>query len=73
MEELALRIAKSIAKNTRFLGELGLDFIVDHRGKVWFLEANLKPARAAFGQISKDLRNLTILKPMEYACYLAGF
>jgi glutathione synthase/RimK-type ligase-like ATP-grasp enzyme len=73
MEELALRIAKSIAKNTRFLGELGLDFIVDHRGKVWFLEANPKPARAAFGQISKDLRNLTILKPMEYACYLAGF
>jgi glutathione synthase/RimK-type ligase-like ATP-grasp enzyme len=73
MEWLALRIAQNIARHTRLLGELGLDFIVDHRGKVWFLEANPKPARASFGHISKDLRNQTIARPMEYACYLAGF
>lgn len=73
MEWLALRIAKSIARNARLIGELGLDFIVDHRGKVWFLEANPKPARASFGQIDKDLRIQTISRPMEYACYLAGF
>lgn len=73
MEMLALQIARCISKGTPLIGELGLDFIVDHRGKVWFLEANPKPARASFGQIDKNLRNLTILKPMEYACYLAGF
>lgn len=73
MEWLALQIAKCLSKNTPLLGELGLDFIVDHQGKVWFLEANPKPARASFGRIDQDLRNLTILRPMEYACYLAGF
>lgn len=73
MEMLALQIAKCISRSTPLIGELGLDFIVDHQGKVWFLEANPKPARASFGQIDKNLRNLTILRPMEYACYLAGF
>ncbi|HQA07323.1 MAG TPA: YheC/YheD family protein [Syntrophomonadaceae bacterium] len=73
METLALQIAQCINKSMPLIGELGLDFIVDHRGKVWFLEANPKPARASFGQIDENLRNLTILKPMEYACYLAGF
>ncbi|MFY9121277.1 MAG: YheC/YheD family protein, partial [Syntrophomonadaceae bacterium] len=73
MEGLALRIAKTIAKSARLIGELGLDFMVDHRGKVWFLEANPKPARASFAQIDKDLRSQTIARPMEFAYYLAGF
>ncbi|HOQ10303.1 MAG TPA: YheC/YheD family protein [Syntrophomonadaceae bacterium] len=73
MEMLALQIAECLSRRIPLLGELGLDFIVDSRGKVWFLEANPKPARASFGQIDKNLRHLTILKPMEYACYLAGF
>jgi glutathione synthase/RimK-type ligase-like ATP-grasp enzyme len=73
MEGLALRIARNIARSTRLIGELGLDFMVDHRGKVWFLEANPKPARASFAQIDKNLRSLTIARPMEFAYYLAGF
>jgi hypothetical protein len=73
MEGLALRIAKTIAKSARLIGELGLDFMVDHRGKVWFLEANPKPARASFAQIDKDLRSQTIARPMEFAYHLAGF
>ncbi len=73
MEWLALQIARNIARSARLIGELGLDFIVDHRGKVWFLEANPKPARASFAQIDKNLRSQTIARPMEFACYLAGF
>jgi hypothetical protein len=37
------------------------------------LEANPKPARASFAQIDKNLRSLTIARPMEFAYYLAGF
>lgn len=73
MEHLAAQIARVIARNDPLIGELGLDFIVDSRGKVWFLEANPKPARHSFTQISKDLRSLTVFRPMEYACYLSGF
>lgn len=75
LEELALRIAEIIDQKTRtrLLGELGLDFLVDQEGKVWFLEANPKPGRRAFRDISPDLRRIAVSRPMEYACFLAGF
>ena len=56
------------------IGEIGLDFIIDAEGQVWFLEANSKPGRKAFSQmeLNKEER-LTIMRPMLYARYLAGF
>lgn len=73
MEYLAMQIAQCIGRNSRLIGELGLDFIIDSQGKIWFLEANPKPARHSFTMIDKNLRSLTVSRPMEYACYLAGF
>jgi glutathione synthase/RimK-type ligase-like ATP-grasp enzyme len=73
IERLSLRIAAIINNHTRFLGELGLDFIIDTNGKVWFLEANPKPGRRSLGLISKEMRKLALSRPMEYALYLAGF
>ncbi len=73
LEELALRIAAIIDSKARSLGELGLDFLVDTDGKVWFLEANPKPGRRSFSEISPDMRKVAVSRPMEYACYLAGF
>ncbi len=73
LEELALRIAEIIDSKSRALGELGLDFLVDKKGKVWFLEANPKPGRRSFKDISPELRRIAVSRPMEYACFLAGF
>lgn len=73
LEELALRIAEIIDSKSRALGELGLDFLVDKKGKVWFLEANPKPGRRSFKDISPELRRIAVARPMEYACFLAGF
>jgi hypothetical protein len=73
LEDLALRIAQIIDSKAQTLGELGLDFLVDTGGKVWFLEANPKPGRRSFREISQDLRQAAVSRPMEYACYLAGF
>lgn len=73
MEELAIQIAEVLSKKRLLVGELGLDFIVDSHGKVWFLEANPKPARQSFTQISAEIRRLAVSRPMEYACYLSGF
>ncbi|MGE5415151.1 MAG: YheC/YheD family protein [Acidobacteriota bacterium] len=73
INRLALQIAHVIEKNSRAVGELGLDFIIDSIGKVWFLEANPKPGRQSFLHMSLETRRLTGLRPMEYACFLAGF
>ncbi len=73
LEDMALKIAEIIASKTRALGELGLDFLIDINGKVWFLEANPKPGRRAFSDISQDMRKVAVSRPMEYACHLAGF
>jgi len=73
LEELALKIAVIIDSKYRTLGELGLDFLVDKKGKVWFLEANPRPGRRSFKDISAELRRIAVSRPMEYACFLAGF
>jgi len=73
IEELALNIARTLDRYALHLGELGLDFIIDTRGKVWFLEANPKPARKVFTIIDAEMRRRAVSRPMEYACWLAGF
>lgn len=73
IEDLALRIARTLDRYAEYLGELGLDFIIDTRGKVWFLEANPKPARKVFTLIDAEMRHRAVSRPMEYACWLAGF
>lgn len=73
IKELALEIARSLDHYAQHLGELGLDFIIDTRGKVWFLEANPKPARKVFTLIDAEMRRYSVSRPMEYACWLAGF
>ncbi len=73
LEEMALKIAEIIASKARAIGELGLDFLIDTNGKVWFLEANPKPGRRSFSEISQDIRKVAVSRPMEYALHLAGF
>lgn len=70
---LGLRIGQTLEKRSSALGDLGLDFIIDEKGKVWFLEVNPKPGRRAFSFISKETRKIVVSRPMDYACYLAGF
>ena len=74
INKLAIKIAESLERHVKPIGEIGLDFIIDAEGQVWFLEANSKPGRKAFSQmeLNKEER-LTIMRPMLYARYLAGF
>lgn len=73
-KELALKIAETLERYMKPIGEIGLDFIIDAEGRVWFLEANSKPGRKAFSQMELNTEDrLTIMRPMLYAHYLAGF
>ncbi|NLB18320.1 MAG: hypothetical protein GX825_06245, partial [Syntrophomonadaceae bacterium] len=74
IKELALNIANSIEKHVKPIGEIGMDFIIDEYGGIWFLEVNSKPGRRAFSSIESNGENrMTIIRPMRYAQYLAGF
>jgi glutathione synthase/RimK-type ligase-like ATP-grasp enzyme len=71
---VALEVAKTLEKSLGPLGELGIDIGIDEEGQVWFIEANLRPARLVFTLIGeKETRQLSVDKPMLYSRYLAKF
>jgi glutathione synthase/RimK-type ligase-like ATP-grasp enzyme len=71
---LALEVANTLESSIGSIGELGIDIGVDKAGRVWFIEANLKPGRQVFTLI-KDPRGRrhSVEKPLLYCRYLAGF
>ncbi|MEC0206480.1 YheC/YheD family protein [Paenibacillus lautus] len=53
------------------LGELGIDFGVDTRGRVWLLEVNSKPGRRVFTLTGDGhAARLSVEHPIQYARYL---
>jgi glutathione synthase/RimK-type ligase-like ATP-grasp enzyme len=55
-------------------GEVGLDFGIDKKGKVWFIEANPIPGRRSFYLLSpNEIYRKAMTHPVEYASMLAGF
>lgn len=73
LQVTALQIAKDLDSATEYLGELGLDFVLDSGGRPWFLEANPRAGRRSFAHLGLNIRRLAVQRPMEYACHLAGF
>lgn len=74
INRLALQSAQDLEKSVGSIGEFGIDIGVDNDGRVWFIEANLKPARQVFNLIGdKDTRMKSVEKPLLYARYLANF
>ena len=56
------------------LGEVGLDLAVDESGRLRFIEANAKPFRLPVTLTGSPERvRLSLLRPIQYAAYLAGF
>ncbi|HWP98306.1 MAG TPA: YheC/YheD family protein [Syntrophomonadaceae bacterium] len=71
---LALSVVRNLEQTMGPAGEMGIDIGVDQQGDIWFIEANLRPARRIFIVIGeKELRIQSIEKPLTYARYLAGF
>lgn len=74
VEFLALETARTLEGRLGPIGELGIDIGVDQAGRVWLIEANLKPARRVFTLIGdNETRLLSVRRPIEYCIYLAGF
>jgi glutathione synthase/RimK-type ligase-like ATP-grasp enzyme len=69
---LVLKIAEILDRSSVAIGELGLDFIIDEYGKVWFIEANRKPGRQSLDIMGEEAKNTALMRPIEYALYLSG-
>lgn len=72
LDELALAVVEHLERHMETVGEMGIDIGVDVSGRLWFIEANLRPARYVFVQLGdKQTRLLAVRRPMEFAQYLA--
>lgn len=71
---VAKEAVKAIENAIGTSSEMGVDIGVDRSGNVWFIEANLKPGRQVFRMLNETrIRRLTVVKPLLYARFLAGF
>lgn len=71
---VALESARTLEKAMGPAGEMGIDVGIDQWGKIWFIEANMRPARRIFNLIGEPATRLkSVYNPMLYSRYLAGF
>ncbi len=71
---ISIETTKTLEKTIGQCGEMGVDLGIDTDGKVWFIEANIRPARHVFNLIGEtETRLRSVERPMLYARYLAGF
>ncbi|OEF98904.1 hypothetical protein BHF71_02970 [Vulcanibacillus modesticaldus] len=74
IEHFLKRLYTAIEQEYGFFGEIGIDFGVDRKGKLWFIEPNAKPAKDTL-HLSQDKETIrkAFLLPLEYAKYITGF
>ncbi|PYI53509.1 YheC/YheD family protein [Paenibacillus flagellatus] len=69
-EHLPVHLEKAYGKR---LAELGLDFAVDRSGRLWLLEANVKPGKSVIRHVyGDDAARRCFLLPFHYARLLAN-
>jgi glutathione synthase/RimK-type ligase-like ATP-grasp enzyme len=51
-------------------GEVGIDLLIDKKGKIYLIEINTRPGRSLF-KIEKDIRKRSLERPIEYCGFLA--
>lgn len=55
-------------------GEIGIDLAVDKNYNLWYLECNANPAKTATKIAgTEEEKRLSLVYPLRYARYLAGF
>lgn len=71
---IAIKVAGTLESHIGSCAEMGIDLGIDKNGCVWFIEANLRPARKIFTLIGEtETRYKSVENPMLYAKYLGGF
>lgn len=65
---------KCIEDSYGTFGEIGIDFAIDNKGKVWFIECNAKPGKdTVYLSYDEETVRRAFLNPLEYAKYICGY
>jgi hypothetical protein len=67
IRKVSYLIAARLEETWGRFAEIGLDFGIDRCGKLWFLEANSKPGRAAMRSAGKEAAREAVEYPLSYA------
>lgn len=71
IRDLSAQLPSLLEEGFGRLGELGIDFGVDTKGRIWILEVNSKPGRRAFTLTGDGhAARLSVEHPIQYARYL---
>ncbi|MBB6733529.1 YheC/YheD family protein [Cohnella zeiphila] len=70
LNEAAFAIIRQLEESYGKFAELGLDFGIDRSGRLWFLEANGKPGRAAMACAGGQAAAEAAWRPLAYARYI---
>lgn len=70
--DFALACAKAFDLHFDYLGDLGVDVLLDEQARPWFLEANAGPGYRPVGNNDQDYWQ-QLSAPLTYASYLSGF
>ncbi|UOF89429.1 YheC/YheD family protein [Fodinisporobacter ferrooxydans] len=73
MDEIARSVAVAIDQKVGGVLELGVDLGVDRNGRIWIIEVNPRPGRKMLRLCQPEVRQLSLLRPLEYAKYAKGF
>ncbi|MFC5468366.1 YheC/YheD family protein [Cohnella suwonensis] len=65
--DASFAIAASLETSFGRMAEIGLDYGIDRNGKLWFLEANAKPGRAAMASAGASAASAAAERPLSYA------
>lgn len=70
---LAINISEALDAGIGDIAELGIDIGIDKNARLWLIEVNPRPGRTVFKLIgNKVLQLRSIIRPVEYACFIAS-
>ncbi|KIL40199.1 hypothetical protein SD70_15405 [Gordoniibacillus kamchatkensis] len=72
INEFLINVYKKVESEYGKFGEIGIDFALDDKGKIWFIECNAQSAKVSIRKAyGSDVVKKIYLNPLQYAKILA--
>jgi hypothetical protein len=73
LDAIAYAVYRRLQKSYGDFGEIGIDLAVRSDQSVILFEVNPTPGRRMLRSISKEAREMSLIRLLEYASFKAGF
>lgn len=67
MNEFLIKVYEAVESRYGKFGEIGIDFAVDRKGKIWLIECNAQSAKVSIVKAYGSKADKVFLNPLEYA------